>query len=224
MELTFCQEIRTSAHRHRSRGPGDQVSRRPRLPLPLYKPHGHSLDFRLLGSCSDTGSFGDMGQSRSQSLHIIPLPKGAVLLPGITLRIPIPDRPDIISLISTLYARPKPETASISVGCVPLKSRLLSANGQQLIDENTQDSQEQNEEEDENNIDYRDASNLFTYGTAARITGVQGRKTDLTLTIEGGARFKIERIVKTKPFLEAAVTYPKADSMSYRRIIYWRGI
>ncbi|KAL9040078.1 MAG: hypothetical protein Q9214_004624 [Letrouitia sp. 1 TL-2023] len=160
-----------------------------------------------------------MGQSRSQSLPIIPLPKGAVLLPGITLRIPISDRPDIISLISTLYARPKLETASISIGCVPLKSRLLSANGQQLINETTRDSQEQNddddeeEEEAEENIDYRDAGNLFAYGTAARITGVQGRRSDLTLTIDGGARFKIERIVKTKPFLEAAVTYAKADAV-----------
>ncbi|KAI4161301.1 MAG: hypothetical protein LQ342_004968 [Letrouitia transgressa] len=151
-----------------------------------------------------------MGQSRSQSLPIIPLPKGAVLLPGITLRIPASDRPDIISLISTLYARPKLETASISVGCVPIKSRLLSANGQRLIDETTRDNQEQNDD-DEENIDYRDAGNLFAYGTAARITGVQGRRSDLTLTIEGGARFKIERIVKTKPFLEAAVTYAQAD-------------
>lgn len=159
-----------------------------------------------------------MGQSRSQSLPIIPLPKGAVLLPGITLRIPASDRPDIISLISTLYARPKLETASISVGCVPIKSRLLSANGQRLIDETTRDNQEQNDD-DEENIDYRDAGNLFAYGTAARITGVQGRRSDLTLTIEGGARFKIERIVKTKPFLEAAVTYAQADGMSYEHVI-----
>ncbi|KAL8693701.1 MAG: hypothetical protein Q9218_001502 [Villophora microphyllina] len=78
-----------------------------------------------------------VGQSKSQTLPILPLPKGVVLLPGVTLRIPVAGRSDVFSLLTSLHARsktPKADAAATPIGCVPLTSPLLSPDGQQLIE------------------------------------------------------------------------------------------
>src|SRR5438034_4360852 len=76
-------------------------------------------------------------QETLKKLAILPLPKDSVLLPGVTLRIPISNRPDIPVLLTSLFSptvSPRASNASVIVGCVPLSSPLLSKDGQQLLE------------------------------------------------------------------------------------------
>src|SRR5438046_6598532 len=82
-------------------------------------------------------------QETLKKLAILPLPKDSVLLPGVTLRIPISNRPDIPVLLTSLFSptvSPRASNASVIVGCVPLSSPLLSKDGQQLLDGHDQES------------------------------------------------------------------------------------
>lgn len=158
-----------------------------------------------------------MGQSKSQTLPILPLPRGVVLLPGITLRIPVAGRSDVLSLLTSVYTRsrtPKPDAATVPIGCVPLASPLLSSDGQQLLE----GKRRRNQEQDDDNIDAPEkatSKDLFAYGTVAKISGVQGRRPDdLTLVVEGLRRFRIEDITQEKPFIEAKVTYVEQEGTS----------
>ena len=150
-----------------------------------------------------------MGQSRSQTLPIIPLPKGVVLLPGVTLRIPVAGRSDILALLTSIYSRSKatrPDAAAVPIGCVPLRSPLLSPDGKQLIESKSPNGKDHDEDASAR-LEYENSNDLFGYGTVARISGVQGRRPDdLTLVVEGLRRFKIIDVTQERPFLEAAVT------------------
>ena len=153
-----------------------------------------------------------MGQSRSQSLPILPLPKASVLLPGITLRIPLGDRKDIPALLSTVFTRdkrPRTDATAIALGCVPINSPLLRSDGQQLLDDG--DSKRQNRRRNEDgDLDPGDADHrdLFMYGTVAKITGLQGRRRgELSLIVEGIRRFRIDRFTQMRPYFEAEVMY-----------------
>ncbi|KAI4117877.1 MAG: hypothetical protein LQ345_001972 [Seirophora villosa] len=155
-----------------------------------------------------------MGKAKSQMLPILPLPKGVVLFPGITLRIPVAGRSDVLSLLKSIYARsktPKPDAADVPVGCVPLNSPLLSSDGQQLIEANQPSGQEQDEAIDHTHEEATSTS-LFGYGTVARITGVRGRRDDLTLVVEGFRRFKIDEVTQERPYFEATVIYPDEEA------------
>ncbi|KAL8895393.1 MAG: hypothetical protein Q9207_008192 [Kuettlingeria erythrocarpa] len=151
-----------------------------------------------------------MGQSKSQKLPLLPLPTGIVLLPGITLRIPVAGRLDVLSLLTSIHARsktPRPDATALPIGCVPLSSPLLSFDGQQLIEGQNWPRQDQDNDSPDTpgNATGKD---LFAYGTVARISGVQGRRPDdLTLVVEGLRRFRIDQITKERPFLEANVTF-----------------
>ena len=157
-----------------------------------------------------------MGQSKSQTLALLPLPKGLVLLPGITLRVQVTTRTDIPALLSSVYTRaatPKPDATAISIGCVPLNSPLLSPDGMSLIDDVEGTSRRQMEPHDIN-PGAADKKDLFHYGTVARISGVQGQRPDnLALVVEGIRRFKIDRITQKRPFFEANVTYLDEERM-----------
>ena len=151
-----------------------------------------------------------MGLNRSQTLPILPLPKGSVLLPGVTLRVPVANRADIPALLSTVFTRdrrPRPDASTISIGCVPINSPLLRSDGQRLLDDAEPKSRRPIDDEDANpgDADHRD---LFMYGTVAKISGVQGRRAeDLSLIVEGIRRFRIDRFVQMRPFFEAEVAY-----------------
>jgi ATP-dependent Lon protease len=150
------------------------------------------------------------------TLPVIPLAKDTVLLPGIVLRIPVAgDRPDIPALLSNVYSRAALKTPSqrldnVNIACVPLNSPFLSPNGQKMI---SQDKQSPNPEE---RLDINPASankgDLFGYGVAAKISGVEGRGTgEFALLVEGIARVRIEKLTQERPFFEAEVTYEYDD-------------
>ena len=157
-----------------------------------------------------------MGQNKSLTLPILPLPKGSVLLPGITLRIPVANRTDIPALLTSVFTRdrhPRPNATAISIGCVPINSPLLRSDGQQLLEDGTPKKARRIDGDEVNpgDADHRD---LFMYGTVAKISGVQGRRADdLSLIVEGVRRFRIDRFTQMRPYFEAEVAYLDEEGM-----------
>lgn len=150
-----------------------------------------------------------MGLENVTTLPLIPLPPGLVLLPGTTLRIPATNRADIPALLSTAFSRatqPRNDRHALSVGCVPLRSSKLSRDGRQLLknvpDDDTSDTKSQT-----GNPTRATKEDLFQYGTFAKIIGMQGRPTsEPHLVVEGIRRFRIDRVHRERPFVEAEVT------------------
>ena len=151
---------------------------------------------------------GSMGKHELETLPILPLPHGSVLLPGTSLRVPVNGRKDIPALLSSVFTkvrRPRPDTTAISIGCVPLNSPLLRSDGQKLIGYKANDEEIQKDDApaDMNDLDHRQ---LFMFGTVAKISGVQGRRADdLSLIVEGVRRFRIDRFTQMRPYFEAEV-------------------
>lgn len=141
---------------------------------------------------------------KSPTLTILPLPRGVVLLPGVTLRIPVSDALPVLRSIATRSKTPKPDASDVPIGCVPFKSPLLSDNGQQLVESQSSPSKEL-----DNDPNAPASSNdLFGYGVVAKISGLyKGRRNDLSLTVEGLTRFRVDKITKERPHFEAAVTH-----------------
>jgi ATP-dependent Lon protease len=149
-------------------------------------------------------------------LPVIPLAKDTVLLPGIVLRIPVSgNRADIPALLSNVYSRAAAKTPSqrldnVNIACVPLNSPFLTPNGQRMI------SQDEKTSKPKEHLNINPASatkdDLFGYGVAAKISGVEGRGTgEFALLVEGVARIRIEKITQERPFFEAEVTYEYDD-------------
>lgn len=149
-----------------------------------------------------------MGKHKLQTLPILPLPRGSVLLPGVSIRIPVAGRPDIPAILSSVFTKnrqPRPDPTTISIGCVPFNSPLLRSDGQQLLEGKDAQSRESKEQDvsHSRDIDHRD---LFMYGTLAKISGVQGRRAeDLALVVEGIRRIRLDRFTQMRPYFEAEV-------------------
>nr|OQO18160.1 Lon protease 2, peroxisomal [Rachicladosporium sp. CCFEE 5018] len=143
--------------------------------------------------------------AKSRILPLVPLPQSTVLLPGIVARIPLTNRADIAAILANIYSKastPTVEANSVTIGCVPLNSPFLSADGKQLIDDG-KPSIGPNLLVDPAQAKRTD---LFSYGTVGKVTGVQGRRQgELTLIVEGVSRFTVDRILKDRPFFEARV-------------------
>lgn len=147
-------------------------------------------------------------EGRSLNIPLLPLASDSVLLPGVTLRIPVSNRSDIPVLLTSLFKRTsasKPGQKAITVGCVPINSPFLSKDGQQLIEGEDGDN-ERDEERPEVNPEKASKEDLFGFGTLAKVTGVQGRGSpEPYLLVEGVQRFTIGKFTKEKPFFEAEV-------------------
>ncbi|KAK1810099.1 hypothetical protein LTR12_015548 [Friedmanniomyces endolithicus] len=145
--------------------------------------------------------------SRTRTLPLIPLPSSLVLLPGVTARIPLQNRADVAALLANIYSKaatPRPEPSSITIGCVPLRSAYLSADGKQLLEAAEKDKEGFTVQTDPSQARKPD---LFQYGVLARVTGVQGRREgQLTLVVEGVSRFRTDKIIRERPYFEARVT------------------
>jgi ATP-dependent Lon protease len=164
-----------------------------------------------------------MASVKAATLPVIPLAKGTVLLPGIILRIPVAsNRPDIPALLSQVYSHaaskiPSQRLDNVHIACVPLNSPLLAHQGQRMISDND------NNPKPKERLDINPASatkgDLFGFGTAAKISGVEGRGTgEFALLVEGIARVRIHRITQERPFFEADVTYEYDDGKSTERL------
>jgi ATP-dependent Lon protease len=154
-----------------------------------------------------------MAPTKLVTLPVIPLAKDTVLLPGIVLRIPVSgNRPDIPALLSNVYSRAASKTPSqrldkVNIVCVPLNSPFLSPNGQVMITEDAKP-----KEKPDINPASATKDDLFGYGVAAKISGVEGRGTgEFALLVEGVSRVRIEKLSQERPFFEAEVTYEHDD-------------
>jgi len=150
-----------------------------------------------------------MARGQTATLPLIALPKGTVLLPGVIQRIPVSSsRPDIASLLATVYTRaatksPNGRIDTVPIACVPLASPLVGPDGQLLI----QNGETVDIPEPAPNASVT-KSDLYGWGVAAKITGVEGRGTgEFTLLVEGVSRIKVDKVYSDRPFLEAKVVY-----------------
>ncbi|KAK1989327.1 ATP-dependent protease La [Colletotrichum cereale] len=152
-----------------------------------------------------------MARSQTNTLPVIPLARGTILLPGVSQRIPVTAaRPDIPALLANVYTRaasaaPNERIDAVPIACVPVSSPFVGPNGQLLI----QDADHMDESliKDVNPGTARKAD-LFNYGVAARITGIEGRGTaEFALRVEGVARIRVEKVTQERPHFEAKVKY-----------------
>jgi ATP-dependent Lon protease len=144
--------------------------------------------------------------SRTIKIPLVPLAKGSVLLPGVTLRIPVSNRPDLANLLSSLVDKPsKRDANSITFGCVPLSSPFLSRDGQQLLEGGDSDS-ERKDEYDSIDAGQARKEDLFRYGVVGKVIGVQRRAySEPFLLVQGSQRFSIKRVIRDRPYFEADV-------------------
>ncbi|KAK0715725.1 Lon protease C-terminal proteolytic domain-containing protein [Lasiosphaeris hirsuta] len=152
-----------------------------------------------------------MARTQTATLPLIALPRGSVLLPGVVQRIAVSsNRPDIASLLAAVYTRAASKTPNgridaVPITCVPFSSPLISSDGQLLLQ-----SADKTANQDGPDVDPAKASkaDLFSWGVAAKITGVEGRGTgEFTLLIEGVGRVRIEKVYSDKAYLEGRVVY-----------------
>lgn len=160
-----------------------------------------------------------MAQSKSGSLPVIPLPKGTVLLPGIVLRISVTaNRPDIPIILSHVYSQATSKTHSqridnVHIACVPLNSPFLSKHGQKMIAEDKESAQ--SKEFLDINPSSASKDDMFAYGVAAKISGVEGRGTgEFALLVEGVARVRIDKFTQERPFFIADAVYEYDGAIS----------
>ncbi|KAJ5674563.1 uncharacterized protein N7477_004497 [Penicillium maclennaniae] len=140
---------------------------------------------------------------RVTKLPLVPLAKGSVLLPGVTLRIPVSNRPDLTNLLSSLVDRPKRDGNSITFGCIP----------PQLPGENSDDERK----EDYDSIDAGQArkDDLFRHGAVGKVIGVQRRAyAEPFLLVQGSQRFTVKKVLKDRPYFEAEVLIHEENNSS----------
>jgi ATP-dependent Lon protease len=155
-----------------------------------------------------------MAPARAQKVPVIPLAADTVLLPGNGLRIPFAaSRPDIPALLSQVYTRAAGKPVSqrynnAHVICVPLNSPLLTSTGQSLLTENELKDKDGKAKYTIPDPASAKKGDLFTWGTAAKISGVEGRGTgEFSLIVEGVSRVRVLRVTQERPYFEADVQY-----------------
>ncbi|KAL1583419.1 hypothetical protein WHR41_07607 [Cladosporium halotolerans] len=152
----------------------------------------------------------------TRTLPLVPLPHSIVLLPGVVTRIPLQNRADIAAILANIYSKastPRPEASSVTVGCVPLNSPYLSPDGKQLIESG--EAKDKNDAAGQKDPALARKTDLFMYGTMARVTGVQGKRPgELNLMVEGVSRFKVEKMTRERPYFEAKVALHEDEAIS----------
>ncbi|KAJ5758427.1 hypothetical protein N7520_005583 [Penicillium odoratum] len=157
-----------------------------------------------------------MGSSgRTIKLPLVPLAKGTVLLPGVQLRIPVSNRPDLTNLLSSLVDKPsKRESNSITFGCIPFNSPFLSRDGLQLI-EGADSDEAQKEEYDAIDAGQARKEDIFLHGTLAKVIGVQRRAySEPFLLVQGTQRFTVKKFLRDRPYFEAEIAIHDETAIS----------
>lgn len=133
------------------------------------------------------------------------------MYPGTTIRISA-NRPDIPVLLSAAFNRGRKSPSAIAnlpIGCIPINSALLSADGKDLLDSNKRESSQGGTR----NVEPGKAkkADLFLYGTLAKIVGVQGQN-EPYIQVEGAQRFRVDKILHERPYFEAECTFFEDDT------------
>ena len=139
-----------------------------------------------------------MARTHPTTLPLIALPRGTVLLPGVVQRIVVSStRADIASLLAVVYTlaaskNPNGRIDTIPIACVPFSAASLGP-----------DDQPSAKNGDPAKVS---KSDLFLWGVAAKISGVEGRGTgEFTLLVEGVSRLRVDKVFSDKAYLEARV-------------------
>lgn len=148
------------------------------------------------------------------------------MLPGIIQRIPVTaNRPDIPALLSHVYetvagkggkaakgSSTPPKIDTVPIACIPVGSPFVGPGGQLLINNGEEPDTSQIEEV---NPAEAKQSDLFGFGVAAKITGIDGRESgEFALRVEGTHRVKVETITHDRKYFEAKVTYHNDEGTS----------
>jgi len=157
-----------------------------------------------------------MGRSQTATLPIIPLARGSILLPGLVQRISVTSsRPDIPALLAHVYEQAAAKGSdgridSIPIACVPLSSPFVGPTGQLLINNGEEVDTSQL---DEVNPGSASKADVFGFGVAAKIVGIDGRGGgEFALRVEGVSRVRVDNIVRERPFFQAKVMYFSDES------------
>lgn len=152
-----------------------------------------------------------MVRNQTASLPVIPLARGTVLLPGLVQRITVTSsRPDIPALLAHVYERaatkgPDGRIDSIPIACVPISSPLVGPNGQLIVHNGEELDRAESEQV---NPGSAKTSDLYNFGVAAKIVGIDGRGSgEFALRVEGTTRIRLDGIYQERPFFEGNVTY-----------------
>ncbi|KAG5958261.1 hypothetical protein E4U58_005443 [Claviceps cyperi] len=152
-----------------------------------------------------------MSRSQTATLPIIPLARASVLLPGLIQRIPVTSsRPDIPALLAHVYEQaaakgPGVRIDSIPIACVPLSSPFVGPAGQLLINNGEEVDTSQLEEVNPGSARKAD---IFGFGVAAKIVGIDGRGGgEFALRVQGVSRVRVDKIVRERPFSQAKLVY-----------------
>jgi len=108
-------------------------------------------------------------------------------------------------------SRSRSAIANLPIGCVPLNSTYLSPDGKELLDSNKKESAVEDSNKDEVDPGKAKKTDLFQYGTLAKIVGVQGQN-EPYIQVEGVQRFRIDKITHERPYFEAEVTFYEDDT------------
>ncbi|KAF2799873.1 ATP-dependent protease-like protein La [Melanomma pulvis-pyrius CBS 109.77] len=140
-------------------------------------------------------------------LPLIPLAPPFAVLPGTTLKIPMSNRADVAAILAKIYSispTAKPD-AAITVACVPLCSEKLSGrDGKLLIQDGTQ-SGSGDKAQFESDPVMATKKDLFGYACIAKVSGVQGRRYELNLVVEGLERVEVVEVVQERPYFEGVL-------------------
>ena len=156
------------------------------------------------------------------------MPKGTVLLPGITQRIlASSDRPDLSALLSSVYSRAanlpnKGRIDAVPIACVPMASPFIGPRGHLLLT-GSRDGQDV-PEAPEFDAEKTRKSDLFGCGVAAKIVGLQRHGGDtghFSILVEGLARVRVEKISQERPHFEGKVTWYHDESKRSSTLQPW---
>lgn len=144
-----------------------------------------------------------MAPKLNSRLPVIPLAKNSVLLPGIVLRIPVPlGRTDMRTLLSDVKSPDQ-----LNIVCVPLRSLYLTKTGQNTIEGVKERDSKASKEQIDINPATATKDDLFGYGVAAQIKGVEGKGSgEFALLVEGVCRVSVDKVISEKTYLEAEIT------------------
>jgi ATP-dependent Lon protease len=152
-----------------------------------------------------------MARNQTATLPVIPLARGTILLPGLVQRITVTSsRPDIPALLAHVFERaatkgPECRIDAIPIACVPICSPHVGPNGQLLL--NNVEEIDSSQSRDVNPGSAK-TSDLYNFGVAAKIIGIDGRGSgEFALRVEGTARIRLDGIYQERPFFEGNVTY-----------------
>lgn len=128
-------------------------------------------------------------------IPIITVGDGVVPFPGVSLRVPLSDRPDVVAQLTHLLRNEaaNPSSNGLVLGLVPVSASAVLAPSSPDLKPGR-----------------RTHTDLADYGTTVKIRAIRidsAATATAQMLVEGMHRFKVSRIVQTDPHLSADVSF-----------------